>query len=132
MASDLRHISLHIDRSSTEVYEYAADPTNLPQWASGLGSSVELVDCQWTAESPTGRVTFSFVPRNEFGVLDHEVTLPSGQTIYNPMRVIPDETGCEVVFTLRRQPGMTEEDFASDADAVTADLGTLKRVLEDR
>jgi|SRR5680860_53947 len=132
MASNSRHISVHIDRPSVEVYEYAADPTNLPEWAPGLGSSVALVDGRWTAESPMGRVEFSFVPRNEFGVLDHHVTLSSGQIVYNPMRAIPDQPGCEVVFTLRRQPEMSDEDFARDADAVTADLETLKRVLEDR
>lgn len=74
----------------------------------------------------------AFVSHNAYGVLDHDVTLPSGETVYNPMRVIADGTGCEVVFTLRRQPGMTDEDFARDADAVSADLTTLKEVLEDR
>ena len=63
-------------------------------------------------------------------ILDHEVTLPSGETVYNPMRVIADGDGCEVVFTLRRQPGMTEADFSRDADLVLADLGALKRLLE--
>jgi hypothetical protein len=33
----------------------------------------------------------AFVPRNEYGVLDHEVTLPSGESVHNPMRVIADE-----------------------------------------
>jgi hypothetical protein len=46
------------------------------------------------------------------------------------MRVIADGEGCEVVFTLRRQPGMSDEDFERDAAAVLADLGTLKRLLE--
>jgi hypothetical protein len=35
-----------------------------------------------------------------------------------------------VVFTLRRQPGMTDDDFTRDADAVLADRITLKRVME--
>jgi hypothetical protein len=56
-----------------------------------------------------GRVGFAFAPRNEFGVLDHEVTLPSGEVFYNPMRVVPDGEACEVVFTLRQQQGMTDE-----------------------
>jgi hypothetical protein len=64
------------------------------------------------------------------GVLDHDVTLPSGEIIHNPVRVITDGPGCEVVFTLRRLPGMSEEDFERDADAVAADLTKLKRVLE--
>jgi hypothetical protein len=29
------------------VYDYAFDPANLPQWAPGLGSSVEHVDGQF-------------------------------------------------------------------------------------
>ncbi len=79
-----------------------------------------------------GRVAFAFVPRNEYGVLDHDVTLPSGESVYNPMRVIADGTASEVVFTLRRQPDMTDDAFARDADAVATDLAALKRVLETR
>jgi hypothetical protein len=72
-----------------------------------------------------GRVTFTFTPRNDFGVLDHDVTLPSGQTVHNPLRVISDGDQCELVFTLRQRPEMTDEDFARDADAVAKDLATL-------
>ncbi|TDT98792.1 polyketide cyclase/dehydrase/lipid transport protein [Streptomyces sp. 846.5] len=129
-ASDSLHISTHIDRLAQEVYDYASDPSNLPEWAPGLGSSVELVDGQWIVESPMGRVVVAFAARNEFGVLDHDVTLPSGETFYNPMRVTVDGTGCEVVFTLRRQPGTSDEDFKRDADAVFADLIALKQVME--
>ncbi|SCG57064.1 SRPBCC family protein [Micromonospora inositola] len=130
MASESRQLSERIDRPATEVYEYASNPANLPRWAPGLGSSVENVDGQWYVETTTGRVGFAFVPRNEFGVLDHDVTLPSGETVYNPMRVIRDGSACEVVFTLRRLPGMSDEDFARDAQLVAADLTRLKHVLE--
>jgi hypothetical protein len=82
-------------------------------------------------ETPEGRVGFAFVRRNEYGVLDHYVTMPSGEVVYNPMRVIADERACEVVFTLRRPPGVSDEDFRADADAVAADLAWLKQVLED-
>lgn len=130
MASESRHISIAIDRPATEVYDYASRPANLPEWAAGLGSSVQRVDGRWVADSPIGRVVVAFAERNEHGILDHDVTLPSGETVYNPMRVIADGSGCEVVFTLRRRPGMSDEDFARDAEAVTADLTVLKRVLE--
>ena len=79
-----------------------------------------------------GRVGFAFATRNEFGVLDHEVTLPTGEVFYNPMRVVLDGEACEVVFTLRQQQGMTDEEFEHDAAAVASDLATLKRVLESR
>jgi hypothetical protein len=77
-----------------------------------------------------GRAGFAFVPRNEYGVLDHDVTLPSGEVVYNPMRVIPDGQGCEVVFTLRRRAGMSDAEVSEDAGAVAADLARLKRNLE--
>lgn len=37
-----------------------------------------------------------------------------------------------MIFTLRQQAHMTDEDFDRDADAVSDDLATLKRVLEAR
>lgn len=45
--------------------------------------------------------------------------------------VLADGKGCEVVFTLRQLPGMSNEDFERDASAVTADLSRLKQVLEN-
>ncbi|MFJ5263443.1 SRPBCC family protein [Streptomyces sp. NPDC088387] len=125
-----KHISTHIDRTAEEVYAYASVPSHLPEWAAGLGRSVEEVDGRWVADSPMGRVVVVFAPPNEFGVLDHHVTLPSGKTVHNPVRVIADGPGCEVVFTLRRRPEMSNEEFHRDAAAITADLATLKGLME--
>ena len=107
------------------------DPANLPEWGPGLGSAMENVGGQWFVETPVGRVGFAFVERNPYGVLDHEVTLPSGEVIYNPMRVVPDGDGCEAVFTLRRSPGMSDEEFERDAKAVAGDLARLKEIVEE-
>ncbi|QIQ03136.1 SRPBCC family protein [Streptomyces liangshanensis] len=126
-----RHLSVYVDRPAQDVYAYASDPVNLPAWAHGLGASVERIGDQWVAESaPLGRVVVAFAPPNAFGVLDHDVTLPSGQTVYNPVRVIADGAGSEVVFTLRRQPETSDADFERDAGTVAADLARLKELLE--
>lgn len=132
MTSDSRHIGQSIARPAQEVYAYASDPANLPAWAPGLGSSVEQIDERWFVETSEGRVGVAFAPPNEFGILDHDVTLSSGEIIHIPMRVIPDEDGCEVVFTLRRLPGMKDEEFARDAGLVAGDLANLKRIIEGR
>jgi hypothetical protein len=131
MTSESKHLSERINRPAAEVYDYASDPANLPEWAPGLGSSVEQVDGRWFVDTAAGRVGVAFAPHNEYGVLDHDVTLPSGEVIYNPVRVISDGTGSEVIFTLRRLPGMSGEDFERDSGAVAADLTRLKRVLEN-
>ncbi len=125
-----RHLSEWIDCPAKAAYEFVSDPAHLPDWAPGLGTAAERVGDEWLVETPMGRVGFAFAPPNEFGVLDHEVTLPSGEVFYNPMRVVPDGEACEVVFTLRRQREMTSEEFERDAAAVAADLATLKRLLE--
>ena len=130
MASESRHVSTYIDRPADAVYAYASDPTNLPAWAPGLCTSVEQVDGQWFAESSMGRIRLSFAPANPFGVLDHDVTLPSGEVVSNPMRVLPDGSGAELTFTVRRRAGMSDEEFDRDAGAVLADLVALKRLLE--
>lgn len=126
-----RHLSVPIDRTADDVYAYASDPWNLPAWARGLGGSIKKIDGQWVAESsPMGRVVVTFVPRNELGVLDHHVTLPSGETTYNPVRVVSDGTGSEVVFTLRRQPQTSDAEFERDASMVAADLNRLRELME--
>ena len=131
MKSRTQHIDIRIDRPASQVYEFAADPLNLPKWAGGLaGSKVEHDGERWFTHSPMGLVTFTFTPMNPYGVLDHEVTLPSGETVHNPLRVIPDGDGCEVVFTLRQRPEMTDADFERDVEAVARDLAVLKSVLE--
>jgi hypothetical protein len=130
MAARSRHLGIRIDRPLAEVYDYVRQPAHLPDWAAGLGSSIELVDGRWIADSPLGRVVVTMAEPNRYAVLDHQVTLADGTSFDNPMRAIADGDGCELVFTLRRQPGASDADFDRDAAAVTADLLTLKRLLE--
>lgn len=132
MAPQSRHLSIWIDRPAGEVYDYLRQPATLPDWAAGLGSSIELVEGRWVAESPLGRVVVELAEPNQHGIVDHWVTLATGERFYNPMRVIADRQGCEVVFTLRRAPESSDADFDRDAEAVAADLATLKRLLEAR
>jgi len=125
------HLPVVIERPWRTVYEYVSDPRNLPRWAAGLaGSEVQREVSQWSMSSPMGRVLVSFVPENELGVVDHTVTLPTGESVLNPLRVLPlTEDSCEVVFTLRRRT-MTEAELAEDAEAVRADLDQLKEICE--
>ena len=125
-----KHVDVHIDRTPAEVYAYACEPRNLPSWAAGLGSAVEHADGRWWVETPGGRAAVAFAPRNDLGVLDHVVTTPTGEVVQVPMRVVADGDGAEVVFTVRRQPGMTDEELERDAALVAADLRRLKHLLE--
>jgi uncharacterized membrane protein len=127
-----RHISVSIKQSADQVYAFASNPENLPKWASGLSGSIKNVNGDWVAESPIGKVKIEFAVKNIFGVLDHDVTLSSGEKFYNPMRVFPNNDGSELIFTLYLRAGMTEQMFAEDAQTVARDLEKLKTLLEGK
>jgi len=127
-----KHVSVSINRPADEVYAFASDPQNLPKWAAGLSGSIKNVEDEWIAESPMGSVRIEFSGKNRFGILDHHVTLPSGVTFYNPMRVFPNDSGSELIFTVYQRPDVSAEMFAEDVDAVTRDLNVLKSLLEQQ
>lgn len=113
MKREARQLSVSIERAAQEAYEFLCVPENFPRWASGAA----------------GR-NVRFTERNSHGVLDHAVETPEGTTVYVPLRVLPRGSGCELELTLFRQPGMTEEKFAADAEWVMRDLREAKRLLE--
>lgn len=125
-----RHVSEVIHRSPEDVYAYASNPANLPAWAAGLALGVATRDGPTlTVDSPMGRVSVRFAPPNEFGILDHDVTLPSGETVANPVRVVPHPDGCEIIFTVR-QRDLPDAEFDRDTETVAADLTRLKSLVE--
>ena len=90
-------VSKVVRRPAEAVYAFASDPDNLPAWAAGLVDGAVATDGDaLILESPMGRIVVRFVPHNELGVLDHDVTTPSGATTNNPFRVIshPDGQSC--------------------------------------
>jgi hypothetical protein len=103
-----------IERPPLDVYNFISDPKNLAKWASGLSAAVKV----------------RFVERNKYGVLDHYVSVGSGEEVYVPMRIFPNGDGTEVLLTVFRQPGTSEEKFGEDTQWVRRDLEALKELLE--
>jgi hypothetical protein len=124
-------VSVGIKVSPETVYDYAADPSHLPAWAPGFVHSIERTGDHWVGQTTLGEVRLRFAPVNSFGVLDHQVELPSG-TVSNAMRVIPNGLGCEVLFTAIQLPAVSDEQFRIDLDTVRADLNKLRTLLEHR
>ena len=125
-----RTLSVRIDRPFAVVYDFLPDPAHWNAWAFGLGRSLRRSDDGWIANSGGGLVHIQFTPRNDFGIVDHTVTRVSGRAVYVPMRLIANDRGCELLFTLFREPGATETQFRADADFVQSDPDRLKGLLE--
>jgi hypothetical protein len=90
------------------------------------------VDGKWIVQTSSGPIGLRFVDRNDFGVLDHHVTLESGEEILVPLRVVVNGDGSEVMVTVFRMAGTSTETFTEDVNLVQRDLRTLKRTLEGK
>ncbi len=125
-----RTLSVSINCPPSKVYDFVSNPKNLPKWATGLCKSIGKSNNDWIVETPQGPMKIRFIEKNDFGVLDHYVTVAPGVEVYVPMRVLPNGSGSVVIFTLFRLPDMSDEKYAEDAGWVERDLKTLKKVLE--
>lgn len=127
-----RIIHRTIQRDWRAVYAFAAKPENMPLWASGLASGLTRDGDDWIADGgPIGVVRVRFAPQNDFGVIDHTVTLPSGIKVENALRIVPNGDGAEVMFTLLRQAYMDDMAFEQDAAHVARDIDALARLMEE-
>ena len=117
-AERMKQLSVRIDRPAAEAYEFLSRPENFAKWASWVTR---------TAQSPAA---VRFIDRNSHGVLDHSVRLARGGSAYVPLRVIANGDACNLVLTLFRQPDVSDEKFATDAEWVMRDLQAAKRLLE--
>ena len=127
-----RTLSISIDRPWREIYEAIWRPEAFQKWASGLSqSSLRKEGEHWAAEGPDGRVHIRFTDHNALGVMDHYVDTGDGPEVYVPLRIIANGDGAEVLLTLFRQPGMSDEKFAADADWVARDLDALRTLMRN-
>jgi hypothetical protein len=132
LTREARTVTISIGRGPEVVYAFVRDVPNLPRWAKGLCKGVRQVAGRWVLETAEGEVDFRFVMENPLGVLDHVVTVRPGVEVYVPMRVVANGEGSEVMLTVFRGEGMTEEQFARDVGMVEKDLRTLKELLEGK
>jgi len=130
MSARTRHVTQRIQRPAEQVAAYVRHYPNLPAWAAGLAAGVSEEGGRWFTESPMGRVEVRFAEDNPWGICDHDVTLPDGTVVTNPVRVIADGDACDVVFTVRPAPGVTVEAFDADLAFISADLAALRDRLE--
>lgn len=118
--------------SPQDLVTFLRDMESWKSWAPWVQSVARLSANSWRVESDTGAMTFRFVEPNSLGVLDHDVTLESGATVFNAMRVVPNGDGSELVMIVFQRPQMSAEEFENDIQAVKADLERLKAAAEAR
>jgi hypothetical protein len=112
------------------VVAFLSDMQNRKTWAPWIRSVAKSSPRDWTLETEAGLMKVHFVEPNSFGVLDHHVTLASGVTVLNAMRVLPNGTGSELVMVLFQSPATSTSEFERDIQAVTDDFARIKQAAE--
>jgi hypothetical protein len=125
-----RTVSVAINCDPATVYEFVSNPENLPKWAKMFSRSIKKSNGGWVVETPQGQANARFSRRNDFGILDHYVSPAPGVEVFVPMRVVPNGSGSEVIFTVFQPGDMSDEKYAEDIRWVEQDLHHLKSIME--
>lgn len=127
------YVHTNISKPYDVVYGFISKPENFPLWASGLAEGEFRKDGDlWLAITPMGEMRIRCTAENEFGIVDHWVIPPTGAEMYNPLRVIKNGDGCDVVFTLFQRAEMNDEELERDKEWIAKDLSNLKKLLESK
>ena len=123
-------VRVAIQAAPEEVFSFLRDMYNWKTWAPWIHSVRRSSARDWLLDTKAGPMKVHFVESNGPGVLDHEVTLASGVTVLNSLRVSPISRGSELAMVVVQEPGASSEDFERDVQAVRDDLARLKNVAE--
>lgn len=119
-----------IGASPPRVYEFVADPKNLPRWAIGFAKAVRRDGRQWIVTTQGGDMPIVFVTDADHGVVDFVFEPAPGVTMAARSRVIANGDGAEYVFTQFQDDGMPDAVFDAQVRALGHELDALKAHLE--
>ncbi len=123
--------SISIEAHPAWVFEYVSNPANLPQWSRSFCLSVSQQDEAWIIETPHGPVQVYIQAFSDSGVVD-QYLFPSPEVqVHIPMRVLPNGSGTEFIFTLFQPDDISDEDYRQEVYWVEQELMILKQVLEE-
>jgi hypothetical protein len=128
--TESRTLTVTIARRAQAVYDFLAEPGNIPRWSAFI-TSVQPDGDSWLATAAAQTVRIRFIARNPHGLLDHWVTAGDNPPVYVPLRVVANgDDGADVIFTVFRGTAMTEAEFTADLALVETDLKSLRRLME--
>ncbi len=129
MRADTRSVTL--DTSPDRVFDFVADPANLPRWAIHFARAIRPnSDGSWTVSGEEGEVTVRLETDRDLGVVDWILSPAPGVEALAASRVIPNGAGSELVFTQFQAPGMPDAAFEKLVHDLAEELAELQRVID--
>lgn len=128
MRADTKTVS--IDAPVEQVVAFLGDPRNLPRWAVGFAKAVHETADGWVVETGAGVMGIRIDSDVRRGIVDFRMAPAPGVEVLAASRVVPRGTRSEFVFTQFQAPGMPDDVFAMNIQALTHELAVLKALLE--
>lgn len=131
--SDTRAVT--IGAAANEVFEFVADPENLPRWAVGFCRAIRRdggVPDRWIVTTAQGELPIRYVTDAALGVIDFYLSPAPGVEAAAFSRVVPNGEGAEYIFTQFQAPGMPDEVFEGQVHALAEELHVLRGLIGAR
>ncbi len=130
MRSDTQAIYIHADPK--DVFEFLAEPENLPRWAVGFCRAIRKEGRRWIAQTAQGEVEIQYATDPATGVIDFHILPAPGVEMVAYSRVVPNGNSAEYVFTQFQESGMPDHVFESNIAALKEELVVLKALMQAR
>lgn len=130
MRSDTQTVT--IPASYEQVFDFLANPENLPRWAVGFAREVRRDGEGWIVSTGHGEVPVRYETDARLGVIDARLEVAPGVEVFGRSRLVPNGDGVEYVFTMFQAPGMSDEVFAGQVAALTDELQVLRALFHAR
>jgi hypothetical protein len=128
MRSNTQTIS--IDSPADRTFRFVAEPANLPRWAIGFAKDIEPDGDAWLVSTGQHQVPLRVETDAGLGVIDFHMGAAEEVEAVAHSRVLARGAGAEYVFTQLQSPGMPDDVFDDQVEALGHELIALKAVLE--
>jgi hypothetical protein len=130
MRSDTQSVTLPADHA--EVFDFLANPENLPQWAVGFCRSIRRDGDGWLVDTGHEEVPMRFTTDATLGVIDFHFSPAPGVDAVARSRVVPNDDDSEYLFTQFQTPDMPDEVFEAQRTTLADELEVLRRIFKAR
>lgn len=126
--------SIAINAKPERVFEFLAEPTNVPRWAKGF-SEVNGETALMETEKGKMKIGMRMLCNPEWGAIDTVLTMPDGSIGNAYSRVIPNDDGLSTIFSfvLMAPPAPLEKIegiMSEQKEQLAEELLELKKILE--
>lgn len=121
--------SISIAAPPETVVEFLSDARRLPEWAPAFAVAVEPAGENWLIDSGAGQFPIRVRVSPEYGTVD--LVRPGDPSRGARMRVINNDDGSELLFTLVFPAGTSETAISKQMTTVEGELRTVRDLCEE-